>query len=256
MNPCETYEALLDLYLDGECSAEEAARVQTHIKECSACQAYVDEMLAIRAAFPAVEDTTVPAGFAEGVMAAVRATPQKTKKTPWAKVLLPLAACCAIVILLQDVRMPSMKMAAPQEAAATTESAALLTDMAAPAAEEDAPAAEAPAAAAPEMPAAAKGKSALETEPVVNDSYNYLVDEKTIEPYRIRITVDAGYIGDALAGFTPTVVADLPEGRTELHYELTMAQYEALLEALADRDELPAEEEFETDSDLVLVIVR
>ena len=68
--------------------------------------------------------------------------------------------------------------------------------------------------------------------------------------------VDAAYIGDALADFTPIAEASLPEGRTELHYELTTAQYEMLLEALADRDELPAEEEFETDSDLVLVIVR
>ena len=96
--------------------------------------------------------------------------------------------------------------------------------------------------------------------PTVNDSYEYAAQETgTVEysPYRIRIDVDAEYIGNALDGYTPVIEADSPNAiGTELYYELTMAQYEYLLHALAGRSELPAEKEFETDSQLVLVVVH
>ena len=93
-----------------------------------------------------------------------------------------------------------------------------------------------------------------------NDAYEYAAQETgTVEysPYRIRIDVDAAYIGDALYSYTHVIEAVSPHATgTELHYELTMSQYEDLLQTLADRNELPTEEEFETDSDLVLVIVH
>ena len=69
MKYCEDFAALLDLWLDGELPPEEMVRVQAHLDECPACRAYVDDALAIRASFPQVEDTPVPDGFAEGVMA-------------------------------------------------------------------------------------------------------------------------------------------------------------------------------------------
>lgn len=102
MRPCDEYAALLDGYVDGELSPEEMIRVQTHLETCPGCQAYVDDALAIRAAFPDVEETEVPEGFAESVGAAIRAgaAPQRKKRTPWTKVLAPLAACCAVVVLL------------------------------------------------------------------------------------------------------------------------------------------------------------
>ena len=102
MRPCDEYAALLDAYVDGELSPEEMMRVQAHLDSCPGCQAYVDDALAIRAAFPDVEETEVPDGFAESVSAAIRAgaAPQRKRRTPWAKVLAPLAACCAVVVLL------------------------------------------------------------------------------------------------------------------------------------------------------------
>lgn len=102
MRPCDEYAALLDAYVDGELSPEEMMRVQAHLETCPGCRAYVDDALAIRAAFPDVEDAEVPDGFAESVGAAIRAgaAPQRKRRTPWAKVLAPLAACCAVVVLL------------------------------------------------------------------------------------------------------------------------------------------------------------
>ena len=131
-------------------------------------------------------------------------------------------------------------------------------------AEEAAVEMESPAAVMPETESCAEPvgipAQSKQSSPTSNDAYEYAAQESdTVEfsPYRIRIDVDAAYIGDTLDGYTPVIEADSSgTGRTELHYELTMAQYEDLLHALAARNELPAEEEFETDSDLVLVIVH
>lgn len=284
MNTCENYAALLDAFAEGDLFTEDMVRVQQHLLECPDCQAYLDDLLAMQAAFPKVEDTVVPPDFSAKVMAAVAATPQEQavaapqekaaakstsakRKTPWSRVLMPLAACCAIVILLQG-RLSFGGAKSEEAPAASADSAAVLYDAApmeaqAEVAAEDA-AAEAPAAPMPEaemyvesveLPAGGN-----QSPTVSNDTYEYAAKATgTVEyaPYRIRIHVDAEYIGDALDGYTPVLEADVPDtARTELHYELTMAQYEDLLHALADRNEMPAEEEFETDSDLVLVIVH
>lgn len=111
MKYCEEYAALLDLYVDGELSPEEMAAVQEHLDQCPDCRRYVDEILEIRAAFPDVEETPVPEGFADGVMEAIRAAspaPRKTvhRKTGrrWIKVLAPLAACIAVAVLVAPLR--------------------------------------------------------------------------------------------------------------------------------------------------------
>ena len=105
MKYCEDYAALLDPYIDGELSPEDTARVREHLTECGGCRAYVQAALLLRENFPEIEETEVPDGFAESVMGAIRsgAAPQKKRRAPWAKVLLPLAACCAIVILVRSL---------------------------------------------------------------------------------------------------------------------------------------------------------
>ena len=122
MKYCEEYAALLDLFVDGELSLEELLRVQEHLDTCPACRTYVDDALAMRAAFPDAENTEVPAGFAAGVMAAIQAdaaarpvSPKKKKKTPWMGLVASLAACCAIVIIQQNG-----PMAAKSESAAAS----------------------------------------------------------------------------------------------------------------------------------------
>lgn len=108
MRPCNEYAALLDLYVDGELPPQEMVRVQEHLDRCPGCRAYVDDALAIRAAFPDVEDTEVPEGFAESVCAVIQASdtaPKRNRRRRWAKTLIPMAACCAIVVLLS--RLPA-----------------------------------------------------------------------------------------------------------------------------------------------------
>ena len=105
MKYCEHYAALLDPFVDGELSDEEADRVRAHLAQCEGCRTYVEAALMMRDVFADLEEAEVPDGFADGVMAAIRAhaAPRKKKAAPWVKVLLPLAACCAIVILVQGI---------------------------------------------------------------------------------------------------------------------------------------------------------
>ena len=101
MRYCEEFAALLDPYIDNELSPEETARVREHLRTCDGCRAYVQAALLMRDAFPEAEDAVVPEGFAEGVMAAIRAdaAPRKRPRSRWQRTLLPLAACFAVVVL-------------------------------------------------------------------------------------------------------------------------------------------------------------
>lgn len=98
MKICEEYVSLLDPFLDGDLVGDEAARVREHLASCPVCAAYVEDAMAIRAAFGDIEETQVPEGLADGVMAVIRANavPQK-KRTQWVKVAASLAACAVIV---------------------------------------------------------------------------------------------------------------------------------------------------------------
>lgn len=100
MKYCEDYAALLDAFVDGELSQEETDCLQEHLDTCDACTAYVADALALRAAFPVMEDTVVPEGFADAVCAAIRAdaAPRKRNMTRWIKAVASLAACAAIVL--------------------------------------------------------------------------------------------------------------------------------------------------------------
>ena len=270
MKYCEDCAALLDLYVDGELSPEDMDRVRAHLETCSGCRAYVDDALAIRAAFPDVEDTEVPTGFAESVMSAVQAAAQErpaapqAKKRHWGRVLLPLAACCAIVILLHGVtgsKNSPVEFATASSSAtdtATTESESI--------AETEEAAAEAPAetpadgaadgGAAPETRVAfttsdagtgasvydqASSKALPETGVVEVPAGAAVPEAQAEEPEEagveaassvsafatLRLTT--AQAGDLLAEHAPVSDAD-----GVLCYELSREDYDALLAALAD----------------------
>lgn len=126
MKYCEEYAALLDAFIDGECSETEAARVREHLAECGGCSAYVQDALLLRSAFPDAEDTEVPGGFAEGVMAAIRvdAAPQRHRGGQWKKALVPLAACLAIVVAVGQLPKSGSTAASAPAASAPAMAAA------------------------------------------------------------------------------------------------------------------------------------
>ena len=264
MKYCNDYAALLDLYVDGELSPEEMSRVQAHLEQCPGCRVYVDDALAIRAAFPDVEDAEVPEGFAEGVMARIQAeaVSKKKKTTPWRKVLPTLAACCALVILLRSVpgmfsgrKLEAPAMAAP---AMATESAA----------EEKAVAvAEEPAVMMDRQMAAGSDTAAVES----NSSIDLTEDaapaecaepqeaEKMAGPYVYTVseTVYTSILtlppegAELMAAYTP-----VSESSTEVQYELTAQEAEALLVQLETATfSYQSEEGIAPTTDLVLVVL-
>ena len=252
MKYCENFAARLDPFVDGELSPDEMARVQAHLDGCPACRAYVDDALAIRASFPDAEDTPVPDGFAESVMARIRAeaasqaeaAPQKKTSRPWLKALASLAACCAIVLLAAPMfahgsKTEAAPAEAPAAAAASTERAMGFANTA-----EDAPAEESREDlassklydAAPAPSAADSGATAYCTEA---DTTSWL-------------TLTAEEAGSLLAAFTP-----VEETETELRYELTSGELETLLAALSEAGIVPSGELHPTEMEdtYVLVIV-
>ena len=257
MKYCENFAALLDPFVDGELTPGEMAHVQAHLDECPACRAYVDDALAIRAAFPNAEDAALPDGFAESVMARVRAevasqaeaasqaVPPKRASRPWLKALASLAACCAIVLLAAPMFFHSSKTkAAPAEApaaaAATAERAMgfAYTAEEAPAAEsageprEDLAASKLCDAAPAPSTAADSGATAYCTEAGVTSTL-------TLPPEAASL----------LADFTPVEETD-----TAIRYELSRQDCDVLAESLSQAG-IPCEPE-DTGSDTVLVILK
>ena len=112
MKKCEEFAPLLSAYFDGELTEEERAELRAHVMECEACQKLLSELTALHEAFGALGEEEVPAGFTEGVMAAVRAEkaaakPQTKKRSAWRR-MAPLAACAALVLLAAAVALPQM----------------------------------------------------------------------------------------------------------------------------------------------------
>ena len=247
MKYCEDFAALLDPFVDGELTPDEMVRVQAHLDQCPACRAYVDDALAIRAAFPDAEDTALPNGFAESVMARIQAetVSQKRKPRPWLKVLASLAACCAIVLLAAPMFSHSSKTeAAPAEAPAA---AAAPTERAIGFAYT---AEEAPAEESAEEPrndlASSKLYDAAPAPSAAADSGATAYCTEADAASTLTLPPEAASL---LADFTPVEETD-----TDTRYELSRQDCDALTESLSQAG-IPCELA-DTGSDTVLVILK
>lgn len=239
MKYCDDHAALLDLFVDGELSPEEMAQVQAHLDTCPGCRAYVDDALALRAAFPDAEDTEVPAGFAEGVMSAIRAQAAPKKRKP-SRLLAPLAACCAIVLLIRSVGFPGGSKA---------ESAAPTADTEAPMEAESIM--EEPAAQTEEDDQTAFGTLLADgLEAAKNAAAEDLA--RSSSPYFAILTLPADALETALlADRTPT-----GEEEGQQRYELSSSDYGVLLDQLDAAGIQPtAREQTGAESETALVIV-
>lgn len=253
--------ALLDAFVDGELTSDEMIQVQAHLDECPACQAYVDDALAIRAAFPTEDDIPLPADFSENVMRSVAKAPQsRPKKQPWGK-LAAAAACLAVIVLVQHGALGST---GSTDSASAYDTAAVMDVAAA----ESAPgerSIDAPSASAGSGDAVDDGAEAftatsgdsLETQKS-NDTAAYTsgsgqsgiqVDlpsasedaaqengaSVTVGPFNQAdlptVHVSAADIGDLLDGHEPAET----ENSGTLRYLLTRQEYDDLVAELADR---------------------
>ncbi len=260
MKYCEAYAALLDPFIDGELSPDEMIRVQAHLDECPACRAYVDDTLAIRAAFPDVEETPVPDSFTEAVMARIQAeAAQKKNSRPWLKVLASLAACFTVVLLAAPMFSGGVKTEKVMESPAMAAAAPAMT--AESAAEEDKSVAEAPAE-APAPPAAG-----LERQTAADNGAGPTEDataKLTSEPApEVPFTYAATKTVYAATLFLPPEASELLKGYlllsesgTEIQYELTAEESDALRAGLeAAQCSYTSEDGIAPTTDMVLVIL-
>lgn len=257
MKYCDDYAALLDLYVDGELSPEEMSRVQEHLDRCPGCRAYVDDALAIRAAFPDVEDVEVPMGFAEDVMARIQAEAGSKKKqsTPWRKVLPTLVACCAVVILLRSVS----GMFSGRKASSTAMDAAAPAMTMESASEEKSEAAMEEPAAMMDRQIAADSNAVTAAEEAPAECAEPQEAEKAAGPYTYTAsgTVYTSILtlppegAELMAAYTP-----VSEDGAEVRYELTAQESQALLVQLeAASFSYQSEEGIDPTTDLVLVVL-
>lgn len=285
MRYCETYAALLDMYVDGELAPEEMVRVRAHLETCPGCQAYVDDALAIRAGFPEAEDTMVPESFAADLMKRIRESSVRDEKIAglkrrsiyrWAGTLAALAACCALVIFIRtgfggiDGGDSTMMVAAGDSAGAPAG-----YDMGESEAAEIAPqmALEEPTAGDAEKQPGARAAAGVEDGPA-----DAAGSDTNIGEYRSTLTaavpaeaapeaaadavfskeIDESrepvlYLNEEEAGNMLNSFTLIREEAGARYYELTSEEYRMLLETLGRQDELPetAEESF-----LVVVTMR
>ena len=270
MKSCENNSALLDLYIDGELSPQEAAQVREHLHICARCRTYVQSCLAIREAFPDAEDTQVPDGFSDGVMAAIRANaaPRRSGRSRWARTLLPLAACFAVVVLavaglpqLRDnvvTTSPEAQIAADDTSTASQEGSdpagvaentrAALSGGSDKSSPDDAqpPEANAPSQESgtdPSVPqqgveealSPAGGIRAASAAPEA-DASNDTASTPALFSAPPSLTLSADAAGDLLSDYTPVSV----ENGTQV-YSLSAEEYTVLLEHLSERGLIPAE---------------
>lgn len=278
MNTCHFDAALLDAYTEGDLFLDDMIQVQKHLDTCPDCQAYVDDLLAVRAAFPRVEDTVVPPDFTANVMAAVAAHPQATaveasaetpakpakkNKTPWLRTLASLAACCAIVIAVQNLGGNKDTMAATTE----TKSESAVYEA------QDAKKAAADTATENTSIAATSIEEETVSQEILSDASRTesgtdstatggspSAEAKTSQ-YHARVILNAEDAGDFLDSYAPvldvmSLDAESGTETREVWYELTPKQYAALADQLAGQGILPAVEVFVSDSETVLVIVQ
>lgn len=237
--------ALLDAFVDGELTAAEMAEVQAHLAECPDCQAYVDDVLAIRADFPTAESTELPADFTDHIMQAVAKTSQsRPKKQPWGK-LAAAAACLAVIVLVQYGAGLSSRNTSNEAAAYTADCAAAesTVERSADASSGDdadscQPMDPADDSGEPDSVAADSAQQANKSESTdgtasIQSAYQ---NGKSAVPVITgadlpTVRVSATEIGDLLDDRTPTEQKDTGVVR----YLLTRTEFDALAEELADQ---------------------
>lgn len=249
MKICEEYASLLDSLLDGELDEETAARVRAHAASCPVCAAYLADAAALRAAFGSVEDVQLPDGFADGVMAAVRASAAPRKKPRrWLPALLSLAACAAVAVTaVRLVPFSAGSSSAPAEAAPAMETAdtpaSSLAESAESSGDEETSAGTTCGLAAPQYytQSMAPDESAQKDRAVDMAGGEGLLcayppQSSGEAEYALRAVFTAEEVGSALDGYAGEDRCD-DDGRTYAAYELSRAEFDGVIDALdaADR---------------------
>lgn len=248
MKHCEEIAPLLSVYLDGECTPEETARVREHLRVCPACRELLREYGLMRKNFPDDRDVAVPPQLSASVMSAIRSgrAPQQKRRCPgWKKVLVPLAACLVVALALPNLSRLSQtrdtSAALPQKTAVSSgESAKESTSSAAPKAAEK----------SAEKTSGSSQKTAVSDSAAPDDSSSGAAsdsssaDSAAQTPAAVRsvptarsaaaaachkwVSVSADDAGSLLDAYSGEADTDPASGQDATRYELTAEQFAAV----------------------------
>lgn len=255
MHNCEQYRIPISALIDNEISDTERNEVLAHVAECSDCKAYLDDQMLLHETVQSL-DCTVPAGFADSIMARVRETKQehpqrKVISFPRWKQFASLAACCAVIILgifVTDSGILTMdstsNCAAPETALMTTGITQTSDNCAAVADGEAAELPQTAAKSAPESPSEGDNGACLADAagtPAVYAAGSQFAAQLTTDS-----TLAAEWVKDTLG-------QDWISGT---RYRLTLEEYTALLELLTNAG-VQFDETYGTEgSDLYQLLAR
>lgn len=116
MNHNEIDAPMLSAFLDGELGEDERAALLAHLETCEACRAELAALAAVHEALADETDYPAPEGFADGVMARVRAEGARRSSPRVWKRWAGLAACAAVIVLAASVLPNALR---PKETAAS-----------------------------------------------------------------------------------------------------------------------------------------
>ena len=150
MERCERFEELLSQRLDQPLPPQEERELEDHLARCSSCRALAADLEQLCGQFACLEELPAPEGFAQGVMARIRAlepgpapaegpegrkeeteptempkvVPLRRPMPRWARTAAALAACCVLGFGVYQVGLIDQISPAAQSAGASDSVAA------------------------------------------------------------------------------------------------------------------------------------
>lgn len=88
----------LNAFSDGELSKKEFGKVQNHLKECPACQAYLREIVNINSYLSSYREEEVPEYLNQKILATVRETEQEKVKFGFSRQLVNFSIAASVLI--------------------------------------------------------------------------------------------------------------------------------------------------------------
>lgn len=98
---CQKMEILLSAYIDGEVTSEEKHVVETHLRQCPACQAVVAEFSRVHLLYQEMEEKTAPRDFRQHVTQRLEA--RSWSRLPWRLPRLVYVLSLAVIVLFAGI---------------------------------------------------------------------------------------------------------------------------------------------------------
>ncbi|MCD6362077.1 MAG: zf-HC2 domain-containing protein, partial [Armatimonadetes bacterium] len=113
---CRAINNLLNAYLDGELTTEQARECEEHLAECARCRAELERLRAARSLLRSLPHPTPPPELADAIkLAAADELAGQAPGLLWPAWTTPLAAAAAVVVAITVIYMLQAPRLAPTD---------------------------------------------------------------------------------------------------------------------------------------------